>query len=120
MLATAVVSIGLFAQGAASVAAAAESQAASAPAATTIEFVIAKGRLVSGPSVVKVTQGDRVQVGVTSDAVDELHMHGYNLHLILKPGQRGLLDFVASKSGRFTFELHHADLELGALEVYPR
>jgi plastocyanin len=118
VLAAAVISTGLFADFAAN--AAAPSDSASAPAAAVIEMVVAKGRVVSGPSVVKVTQGDRVRLGVTVDAADELHLHGYNLHLNLKPGQRAQLDFVAGKSGRFTYELHHADLELGAIEVYPR
>jgi FtsP/CotA-like multicopper oxidase with cupredoxin domain len=88
--------------------------------ATAIELVVAKGRLTSGAPVLKVKQGDHVQLAITADSADELHLHGYNLHLNLKPGQRALLDFVARKTGRFTYELHHADIELGAIEVYPR
>jgi hypothetical protein len=85
-----------------------------------VDLVVAHGRLVSGPTVVKVMKNDRVVLSVTSDRADELHVHGINLHLKLKPGQTDSLDFVASVTGRFTYELHRADIELGALEVYPR
>ncbi len=107
--------------------AASEPVAASGPSASqpesgaiAIELVVAKGRLVSGDPVVKLKKGDRVQLAITADTADELHLHGYNKRLSLKPGQRALLDFVAGKTGRFTYELHHADIELGAIEVYPR
>jgi hypothetical protein len=85
-----------------------------------IDLVVAHGRLVSGPAVVKAKKNDHLVLSITSDAADELHVHGINLYLKLEPGQRASLDFVASRTGRFTYELHHADLELGALEVYPR
>ncbi len=86
----------------------------------SIELVVAKGRLVSGPSVTKVKANDRVRLAITTDAADELHLHGYNLHLPLKPGQRAVLEWLATRTGRFTYELHHADISLGAVEVYPR
>jgi hypothetical protein len=54
-----------------------------------------------------------------SDIADELHLHGYDLHIKTKPGETATLRFNASKTGRFGYELHHAKAELGALEVYP-
>jgi pyruvate/2-oxoglutarate dehydrogenase complex dihydrolipoamide acyltransferase (E2) component len=85
-----------------------------------IDLVYAGGKLASGPTVSKAKQDDRISLSVTSDTADELHLHGVNLHLQLKPGQKATLDFVATKTGRFVYELHHADIELGAIEVYPR
>lgn len=87
---------------------------------TEATFVIAGGKLTSGTPLVRVKQNDRVILHLTADTADELHLHGYNLHLHLKPGVPATLDFRASRTGRYTFELHHADLEVGALEVYPR
>jgi hypothetical protein len=105
-------------------AAASEASAASsvgaAVASNDLELVFADGRVTSGPNVLKVKKDDRVRLSLTSDVADELHLHGYNLHLHLSPGRRTTLEFVAKKTGRFTFELHHADVELGAIEVYPR
>lgn len=91
------------------------------PAADRIvELQIAHGALESGPTVVKLMQGDAVTLRVTTDAADELHLHGYDLHLQLCPDEPGTLHFVATRTGRFTYELHQANVELGAIEVYPR
>jgi hypothetical protein len=87
---------------------------------STVDLVIAHGRLVSGPSVVRVKQNDPVVFHVTSDVADELHLHGYNLQLALKPGTTATLEVRTARAGRFPYELHHLDFELGALEVYPR
>lgn len=84
-----------------------------------VDLRIDRGRL-KGPSLIKVKQDDTVVLRVTSDSADEFHLHGYDLLLPLYPGRPAELRFVASHSGRFTFELHREDLELGALEVYPR
>jgi hypothetical protein len=89
-------------------------------AGSTIDLVVANGRLVSGPSVTRVKQNETVVLHVTSDKADELHLHGYNLHLALKPNTVATLEIKTTRVGRFTYELHHLDLELGALEVYPR
>jgi plastocyanin len=84
------------------------------------DIVVQRGKRVSGPAVLKVRQGDEVTIHVTTDGADEFHLHGYNLLMKLQPNTTATLQFVAKLSGRFTYELHKADLELGALEVYPR
>ena len=90
------------------------------PKPQRFEIVVSKGRRVSGPEVIQVVEGDDVELQVTSDRADELHLHGYDLHLSLKPDQPGMLAFKAEHSGRFDYELHHAHLALGALEVQPK
>ncbi len=90
------------------------------PAPEIFDLVIRQGRLVSGPTVIKVRQGDEVILHLTSDAADELHLHGYDLHAKTRPGETVALQFSATRTGRFGYELHHANAELGALEVYPR
>jgi hypothetical protein len=86
----------------------------------TFELVLKKGLLVSGPDRMKVQEGDIVVVEIVSDTRDELHLHGYNLRAQITPGQPTRLSFSATRTGRFTLELHQAHSELGALEVYPR
>ena len=83
-------------------------------------LVVRKGQRVSGPELIQVHAGDQITLEVTSDQPDELHLHGYDLHLKLLPGEPGRLSFTANHSGRFDYELHHAQLELGALEVLPQ
>jgi hypothetical protein len=89
-------------------------------APVTYDVVVRHGRRESGPLIVKAHQGDELVIRITSDEPDEVHLHGYNLHLSLKPGIAGTLRFKANLTGRFTYELHKSDLELGVLEVYPR
>lgn len=97
------------------------------PAATAVpigprlfQVELKDNRIASGPTVLKVSQGDEVLLRVTADKADELHLHGYDLQLALKPGVPAELRFVASRSGRFEYELHHAHAEVGALEVQPK
>lgn len=106
--------------GAAVPAAPAAAVAAPAAAGKVFDLVVRGGRLVSGPTVVKVEQGDDVTLNVTADTNDELHVHGYDLHAKTRPGETQSFHFVANRTGRFGIELHHSGAELGALEVYPR
>lgn len=90
------------------------------PQPTVVDIVVEKGRRVSGPDVVALKAGDEVVLNLTSDKDDELHLHGYDLHLHLKAGVTGTLKLTAAQSGRFSYELHKSHLELGALEVQPK
>ena len=110
------------ASAASSVKAAATSSSAEygAPPAREFDFVVAKGQVTAGSSVLSVTQGAPVMIRVTSDRGDELHLHGYDLELPLKAGVAGSLAFTADKAGRFDLELHHAGVTLAALEVQPK
>lgn len=90
-----------------------------APAATTVQWRIEKGRLVSGPPVLRVTQGSLLNLSFVSDRRDEVHIHGYDLSRKLEAGVPATLEFSASHSGRFELELHHADVEFTVLEVLP-
>lgn len=96
--------------------------AAVAPANAPLVFEIAveKGRRVSGPEVLQVQEGAQVVLRLTSDASDELHLHGYDLTLKVWPGATAELAFSADKTGRFEYELHRAHTALGAIEVRPR
>jgi hypothetical protein len=84
------------------------------------ELIIRRGQLISGPTVIQVHKGDEVIIALTSDANDEVHLHGYDLHVRTRAGETTTLQFIARQTGRFGYELHHAKTELGALEVYPR
>ncbi|HXG27540.1 MAG TPA: hypothetical protein VNJ47_01655 [Nevskiales bacterium] len=103
--------------------------AGTAPAAETarpavspkvFEWQLQGGRLVSGPAVIQLRQGETLTLRVTADAADELHLHGYDSLLRLQPGQTAELTLQAEHAGRFDFELHHVHRELGVLEVQPR
>ena len=84
------------------------------------DLEIKDGRLASGKSVIQVHRGEQVVLRFKSNTADELHLHGYDLHARITPQETAVLEFSANRTGRFTLELHQAQTELGALEVYPR
>jgi len=88
--------------------------------AKTFDLVIQNRKLISGPQVMKANQDDAVTINITVDEDEELHLHGYNLHVDLEKGKPGSLSFIASSSGRFPYELEHSSTEIGALEVQPK
>jgi len=98
----------------------APSPPASSPGNRLFELGLKNGRLVSGPAVLQVKAGDRITLKIASNNSDELHVHGYDLRLRIKPEEVVNLDFTANRTGRFALELHRAHAELGALEVYPQ
>jgi hypothetical protein len=84
------------------------------------DLEIKDGRLASGQSVIQVHRGEQVVLRFKSNTADELHLHGYDLYARITPRETAVLEFSANRTGRFTLELHEAQTELGALEVYPR
>lgn len=86
----------------------------------TFQLVVKNRKLVSGDSVLKVTQDDDVVIKITVDEDEELHLHGYDKSMDLEKGKQGTLSFVAKVTGRFPFELEKSKTELGALEVQPK
>jgi hypothetical protein len=89
------------------------------PVANSFDFVIKRGERVAGPVAMQVREGEDVEIKVTSDEADELHLHGYDLHTPVKPNQPIALYFKATHSGRFELELHKSGVELGTLAVMP-
>jgi hypothetical protein len=82
-------------------------------------------------NVVRVSQGDAVEIVVTSDEAAELHLHGYDLTLSLTPNMPGTIKFMAKIAGRFPLEAHRFGVGLSSgrhrgsgpllyVEVHPR
>jgi FtsP/CotA-like multicopper oxidase with cupredoxin domain len=81
---------------------------------------IQNGKAVSGSTLLKAHEGDEITLEIVSDRSDELHLHGYDLHADLAPGETTTLAFTATRTGRFGMEMHRSHTEVGALEVYPQ
>jgi hypothetical protein len=91
-----------------------------ATALKTFTLVVQNRKLIVGPHTLNVAQNDTVTIIITADEDEELHVHGYDLHIDLKKNTKASLSFVASSSGRFPFELERSKTDLGALEVQPK
>jgi hypothetical protein len=80
---------------------------------------VESGFRIEGPSVIKLKRGEQVELDFISDSADELHLHGYDITVVLEPNKVARLSFKAKYAGRFSFELHETDREIGAFEVSP-
>ena len=72
------------------------------------------------PEEVSVTEGQQVNLQITSDHPIEFHVHGYDLEGEVHPGEPVELMFEATTTGRFPIEDHDTEVELGTLLVQPR
>ncbi|MFG3558854.1 hypothetical protein ACGGAQ_31215 [Micromonospora sp. NPDC047557] len=82
-----------------------------------ITVTIAKRRISPPTGRVTVAKGQLVRITVTSDADDELHVHGYDLGARLPAGTPGSVEFRAEKTGLFEVETHETELVLFQLVV---
>lgn len=85
-----------------------------------LRWQVADGQRLAGPARFAVRQGDTVTIEVLADQADELHLHGDELKLMLRPGEAAQLIWRPAHSGLFDMELHHAGLTLAQIEVLPR
>jgi len=82
-----------------------------------ISVTVEGGTVTPGPGVHEIPLGSRVELTVTADAADEIHLHGYDEHLDLEAGVPGTLAFTADIPGDFEAELEDAGLQLLELRV---
>ena len=96
---------------------AAQEAAPSAEAGQRIEVEVAGGQVSGDTGRVPVAVGTQLTLVITSDATDEVHVHGYDLTADLAPGTSAEISFAATIPGVFEVELHEAGTALLALQV---
>jgi plastocyanin len=67
------------------------------------------GSVVGGPKDIEVEAGDTVRIVVTTDAADEIHLHGYDITREPAPGRPARFRFKADAEGAFEIESHVAE-----------
>ena len=82
-----------------------------------LEVTFAHGKASGDTGRVQVAKGTPVALVVTSDAADEVHVHGYDIVQELTPGTPATLRFGATVAGVFEVELHEAGTVLLRLQV---
>ncbi len=83
---------------------------------TLVPIIVEEGQ-VQGPDEVGVPVGTSVRIDVRSDAADEVHVHGYDEFVPVKPGKTTSLEFTANIPGVFEVELEESGLLLFELRV---
>lgn len=87
------------------------------PEGKVIRIEVLDGKPSPPAHVEHVGLGESVTLAVTSDLQDEVHLHGYDVHVDLVAGQEGELTFTADIPGRFEAELEGAGALLVEIEV---
>jgi hypothetical protein len=86
-------------------------------ATVDLEIDVTGGVVTPDLGRVNVPLGGLVRIKVTSDAADEVHVHGYDLFAEVGAGEDITLEFVADVPGIFEVEMEHARLALVELQV---
>jgi hypothetical protein len=86
-----------------------ETQAAPEPRPALERISIAQGAVKGGPRTISVSRGEIVRVVVSSDAPDELHLHGFDITRNAGPGKPASFRFRARIEGSFEMESHTAE-----------
>lgn len=84
---------------------------------TVIAVEVANGAVVDGQEEYEVARDAVVEIIVTADVSDEVHVHGYDEFADVAPGEAGTLTFVASIPGIFEVEFEGSGLLLFDLVV---
>jgi hypothetical protein len=94
-------------------------QTGGSAARVPIRITIDGGKPVGGIRHATLKEGMKAVLVVHSDVADEVHLHGYDLHVDVKAGRVARLPFTASIPGRFEAELESRSLQILDLEVVP-
>jgi hypothetical protein len=94
---------------------------AAAPPKPKSPFIRTRGgKLVGKVRTLKFESGDDVVFRVLSDITEEIHVHGYDKYVDLKPGKTATVRIENAKlEGVFEVELHGTAEEIVRLEVSP-
>ena len=84
---------------------------------TQVVVRLADGKAEPNGERIELAKGDTVEFVVTSDRKDELHIHGMDLEIPVKPGKTVVEQVVLKQSGRFEVESHHPALVIVQLIV---
>ncbi len=86
-----------------------------------------ENRKVVGDHIIRVTQGQLVEMIWTTDEAAEVHIHGYDIRFEISPDSSAEVSFTAHATGRFAVTSHgfggqhgHGHDTLVHIEVYPK
>lgn len=96
---------------------------------TSIELRVTDRRVTLPDDVLRIAEGERLELHLLSDEEGELHLHGYDIEIPLRAGETTGVVIDAKVAGRFPVTAHRFGPPQGAahghevlfyLEVYPR
>jgi hypothetical protein len=91
-----------------------------------IELSIKQREVQIESNVLRVTQGETIELVWTSDEAGSLHLHGYDIEFEVGPDGPETISFIANATGRFPVTSHgfgsdssHGHQAILYFEVYP-
>jgi FtsP/CotA-like multicopper oxidase with cupredoxin domain len=87
----------------------AETEAEPPPEPEVTRIRLEGGEVAGGVKEIEAARGDTVRIVISSDAPDELHLHGYDIEREAAPGQPARFRFKANAEGEFVLESHVAE-----------
>jgi hypothetical protein len=89
------------------------------PPPARVRIAVRGGLPVGGVRRVTVSRGRRVILDVTSDVVDHVHLHGYNVMRDVGPGRPARIAFTATIVGTVEAELEDRHVRLATVTTKP-
>ncbi|MFE3327018.1 hypothetical protein [Streptomyces sp. NPDC059176] len=83
----------------------------------SLDLRVVEGAVRPEPGRVELRKGDVLDIRITSDTDDELHVHGVNRTAAVKAGSTTTLRVALDRSGLFEVEMHRSGLVLTQLVV---
>ncbi|MGI8559560.1 MAG: hypothetical protein ACR2ND_14865 [Solirubrobacteraceae bacterium] len=93
------------------------SSSKSPPGVRHFHIVAVAGKPVGGVQKLTANRGDTIDLQVSSDVADEIHLHGYDLHTNVTSGRPAQLKFRATIEGNFVIEFESRSTQIAALTV---
>lgn len=87
------------------------------PVLTRVTIAVRSGRVIGGLRRATFERNERIELYVTSDVSDEIHLHGYDRSRAVAPGRPARLVFRATTPGRFEVELEQRGLQIAEITV---
>jgi len=87
------------------------------PTARTIN--VRGGKPRAGIQKLSYRKGQTVNLVITSDTADEVHVHGYDIDKDVPAGGRARVRFKADAAGIFEIEMHGSGQQIASLRVNP-
>ena len=90
-----------------------------APKTANAHVAVVNGKPAGGVKTIKAAKGGTINLDISSDVADEVHVHGYDLLKDVPAGGSVTFRIPAKLDGVFEVELERRGVDLAKLEVEP-
>jgi len=87
--------------------------------AQTLTFNIHVTGTKSNLGDISAREGDTIQMTVTCDKDEEIHLHGFDYKFSCKPSHPASRTFAADRTGVFEYEIESSSTHLGNVTINP-